>query len=103
MKFKKVANPSTVEDASSTATVAKDKKEKEKTPPVGNYWRIVSFGTAKEHLFLFFAFIFAVGSGIPLPLMNIVFGHLATDFTGYFIPGSGVSEGEFKSSVDKNA
>lgn len=34
--------------------------------------------------------------------MNIVFGHLAADFNGYFLPNTDVTEGEFKSSVSRN-
>lgn len=35
--------------------------------------------------------------------MNIVFGRLVGDFNGYFLPDSGVTKSEFKSSVNKNA
>ena len=33
--------------------------------------------------------------------MNIVFGNLVGEFNGYFTPGSSVTEGEFKSSVNQ--
>lgn len=35
--------------------------------------------------------------------MNIIFGNLAGDFNNYFIPGGGVSESRFKSSINRNA
>ncbi|OQE91237.1 hypothetical protein PENNAL_c0010G10196 [Penicillium nalgiovense] len=47
--------------------------------------------------------ICAMGSGIALPLMNIVFGQLVGTFNEYFIPGSGITEQSFKSSVNQNS
>jgi hypothetical protein len=37
-----------------------------------------------------------------LPLMNIVFGNLAGEFNGYFVPGTETSEQAFKASVNRN-
>jgi hypothetical protein len=37
----------------------------------------------------------------PLPLMNIVFGSLVGEFNGYFMPGTTVTEAQFKASVNK--
>lgn len=37
----------------------------------------------------------------PLPLMNIIFGNLVGEFQGYFMPGTQVTEGEFKASVNR--
>jgi ATP-binding cassette subfamily B (MDR/TAP) protein 1 len=34
--------------------------------------------------------------------MNIVFGQLVGTFNEYFIPGPGITEGSFKSSVNQN-
>ena len=33
--------------------------------------------------------------------MNIVFGKMVGEFNGYFIPGTSVTEAQFKSSVSK--
>jgi hypothetical protein len=38
-----------------------------------------------------------------LPLMNVVFGSLVGEFVGYFTPGSGSTEEQFKHAVDTNA
>lgn len=38
-----------------------------------------------------------------LPLMSIVFGDITKDFSEYFVPGSGVTETEFKAAVNKNS
>ncbi|OQD78772.1 hypothetical protein PENANT_c082G01455 [Penicillium antarcticum] len=44
-----------------------------------------------------------MASGIALPLMNIVFGQLVGNFNEYFIPGSGITEQSFKSSVNQDS
>ena len=49
------------------------------------------------------ATITSAGAGAALPLMNIIFGKLVGDFNNYFIPGSGVTEAEFRSSVNQNS
>ena len=49
------------------------------------------------------ATIFSAGAGAALPLMNVVFGRLVGTFNNYFIPGSGVTEAEFRSSVNQNS
>jgi ABC-type multidrug transport system fused ATPase/permease subunit len=49
------------------------------------------------------ATIASAGAGAALPLMNIIFGRLVGSFNNYFIPGSGVSEAEFRSSVNQNS
>jgi ATP-binding cassette subfamily B (MDR/TAP) protein 1 len=38
-----------------------------------------------------------------MPLMNIVFGNIVGGFNGYFTPGNGPSEDEFRTSIDYNA
>jgi ATP-binding cassette, subfamily B (MDR/TAP), member 1 len=97
-KFRK--HESTAEKSKS----AKEKeKEEEKAAPVSNYWRILSFGTKLNHCILLLALVTAAASGTALPLMNIFFGRLVGAFNGYFIPGSGVTKSEFKSSVNRNA
>lgn len=35
--------------------------------------------------------------------MNIIFGDITKDFSEYFLPGSGVTESEFKAAVSKNS
>ena len=78
-------------------------KEKQKKVPISNYWRVLSFGDRNDHLVLLLALGSALGSGVALPLMNIVFGRLVSSFNNYFIPGSGVTEQEFKHTVSRNA
>jgi ATP-binding cassette subfamily B (MDR/TAP) protein 1 len=49
------------------------------------------------------ATISSVGAGAALPMMNIVFGRIVGSFTGYYTVGSGVTEKQFRVSVDRNA
>lgn len=44
----------------------------------------------------------ADGQKQALPLMNIVFGNLAGDFTKYFTPGNHVTEDQFKASINRS-
>lgn len=92
-----------VDKPKSSTNEAEGKKEKVKGPAMTNYWRILSFGTKIEHGLLLVALACSAASGVALPLMNIVFGSLVGDFNGYFIPGSGVTENQFKASVARNA
>ncbi|KAE8154540.1 putative ABC multidrug transporter [Aspergillus avenaceus] len=73
----------------------------EQTASLGNYFRVLSYTTGKDRLVLAVALISAIGSGVPLPLMNIVFGSLVGEFNGYFTPGSNVTQADFKSSVNR--
>ena len=77
--------------------------EKIKKAPISNFWRILSFGDRADHLVLLVALAAALASGIELPLSNIIFGRLVGKFNEYFIPGTAVTERQFKHSVSQNA
>ncbi|KAJ9644841.1 hypothetical protein H2204_001303 [Knufia peltigerae] len=96
----KAATDKAVEE---TTITVKDDEQQEEKPQVGNYWRILSHRTSTDSTALLIGIFCAVASGTALPLMNIVFGRLVGDFNGYFLPDSGVTKSEFKSSVNKNA
>ncbi|PYH97178.1 putative ABC multidrug transporter [Aspergillus ellipticus CBS 707.79] len=69
-----------------------------------NYLRILSYGARNGGLVaIILGLLCAMGSGIALPLMNIVFGKLVGTFNQYFIPGTGVSEQAFKSTVNQDS
>ena len=72
-------------------------------PPVSNYWRILAHSNAHERLLLVIALSASVGSGVPLPLMNIIFGRLVGNFNGYFAENSTTTEAEFRHSVASNS
>lgn len=45
----------------------------------------------------------AMMSGSTLPLMNVVFGALVGDFTGYFLPNTTVTQAQFQAALNRNA
>ena len=44
----------------------------------------------------------AIGAGIAMPLMFVVFGRLVGNFANYFTPGSGVTRAQFMHQVRQN-
>ncbi|PYI09402.1 lipid A export ATP-binding/permease protein msbA [Aspergillus sclerotiicarbonarius CBS 121057] len=73
----------------------------EQAASLGDYFRVLSYTRGKDRVILAIALLCAIGSGVPLPLMNIVFGSLVGAFNGYFSEGTSVTETEFKSSVSR--
>ncbi|KAJ6043575.1 hypothetical protein N7460_004930 [Penicillium canescens] len=87
----------------SNLRIDKEDKESASSPSFANYLRIVSYGARNGRVFLvILGLICAMGSGVALPLMNIVFGKLVGDFNQYFIPGAAPSEQTFKSSINQS-
>ncbi|KAJ5472359.1 hypothetical protein N7530_006360 [Penicillium desertorum] len=83
---------------------SESKDETAKSASLGSYARILSYGASHGGIYIMIlGLICAMASGIALPLMNIVFGQLVGTFNEYFIPGSGITEGSFKSSVNQNS
>ncbi|KAF5857815.1 hypothetical protein ETB97_005224 [Aspergillus alliaceus] len=87
------------------ATAMKDESEKMAEPQqaasLGNYFRVLSYTNGKDRIILAMALLCSIGSGVPLPLMNIVFGSMVGEFNGYFTPNTAVTEAQFKSTVSK--
>jgi hypothetical protein len=44
----------------------------------------------------------ALGAGIAMPLMFLVFGRLVGDFTNYFTPGSTITMEKFMNGINQN-
>jgi ATP-binding cassette subfamily B (MDR/TAP) protein 1 len=44
----------------------------------------------------------AIGAGIAMPLMFVVFGRLVGNFSSYFAPGTTVTQAEFMHQVRQN-
>ncbi|KAK2831910.1 hypothetical protein FQN49_007047 [Arthroderma sp. PD_2] len=80
----------------------KDKEEEEEKAPFTNLWRIFSYGSKLDLTLMGLAFFCSAGAGVALPLMNIVFGALVTDFNDFFLPNTTVTRDQFRSSVNKN-
>jgi ATP-binding cassette subfamily B (MDR/TAP) protein 1 len=60
-----------------------------------DYIRIFTYSTWTDRVLLGIAFFSQIAIGCTLPLMNIVFGHLATHFSAYFTPGSTITKAQF--------
>ncbi|KAJ4289186.1 hypothetical protein N0V90_011528 [Kalmusia sp. IMI 367209] len=63
----------------------------------GNYFRVYTYGTKLDALLLVLCVLASIGSGIAMPLMNIVFGQLVGHFADYFLPDTTVTKQEFQS------
>ncbi|KAJ6092221.1 hypothetical protein N7467_004190 [Penicillium canescens] len=73
----------------------------EQSTSLKDYFRILSYTTTKDRMVLAVALICSVGSGVPLPIMNIIFGGLVGEFSSYFTPGTSTTEAQFKASVSR--
>ncbi|RAL01225.1 ABC transporter ATP-binding protein [Aspergillus ibericus CBS 121593] len=72
--------------------------------PGKSYLRILSYGARNGGIVaIILGLICAMGSGVALPLMNIVFGRLVGGFNEYFMPGTNVSEQTFKATVNQDS
>lgn len=65
------------------------KDELRSTNPVFPLQRVLKFGDGLDTLMMLICSISAVGAGIAMPLMFLVFGKLVGNFTSYFTPGAG--------------
>jgi hypothetical protein len=65
--------------------------------------RILKFGDGLDWAMIGICTVTALGAGIAMPLMFLVFGRLVGNFTEYFVPFSKMSKAEFMSIVNKNA
>ncbi|KAF1850722.1 P-loop containing nucleoside triphosphate hydrolase protein [Cucurbitaria berberidis CBS 394.84] len=68
-----------------------------------NYFRVLSYGTKFDFFLMGLCCLTSIGSGIAMPLMNIVFGQLVGNFTGYFLPGNTVTKHEFQAEINRLA
>ncbi|KAF1913018.1 P-loop containing nucleoside triphosphate hydrolase protein [Ampelomyces quisqualis] len=68
-----------------------------------NYFRVFTYGTKFDFFLILLCCLTSIGSGITMPLMNIVFGQLVGTFTDYFIPGTTVTQGEFQAEINRLA
>ncbi|KAF2502517.1 P-loop containing nucleoside triphosphate hydrolase protein [Lophium mytilinum] len=80
----------------------KDGEDEKAKASLKNFFRVLTYGTTLDWVLMGLSLLTSIGSGIAMPLMNIVFGQLTGTFTGYFIPGSTVTKAEFQSNINKN-
>jgi ATP-binding cassette, subfamily B (MDR/TAP), member 1 len=84
--------------------------EPEPKPGPSNFLRILSYASPIDRLFMGIGCIAAIGAGVTLPLMNVVFGGLVGNFNSFSVSNDGISQGDlstvqsaFTANVDRNA
>ncbi|KAM0324056.1 hypothetical protein ACHAQA_008244 [Verticillium albo-atrum] len=93
------------EAGAAPAAAAEETQPKPKIDPkhwitIFNFVRVLSYATAWDRLVLFVSVLAAIGSGLTMPLMNILFGQLVGVFTGFFKQGTDETEQEFLDAVN---
>ncbi|KAI5920279.1 P-loop containing nucleoside triphosphate hydrolase protein [Camillea tinctor] len=79
------STPKTTKSEAATPTPLNDPNKK---PPklakykksLTNFWRVFTYSTWRDRLFLFISFIAAIGAGVAFPVMTIIFGRLIGSF-----------------------
>ncbi|KAI0175754.1 P-loop containing nucleoside triphosphate hydrolase protein [Hypoxylon sp. FL1284] len=92
------------------ATTAEEEKARrdaklrpEREAKFGDYIRVFSYAKFWDLVLMAAALLAAAGSGVTLPLMNVVFGALVGDFSDYFLPVPTITEAEFRTSLNRNS
>ncbi|KAL4787136.1 P-loop containing nucleoside triphosphate hydrolase protein [Aspergillus varians] len=84
--------------------VSPEKEEPAKGPSLASYIRILSYGgRGGGSVAIVLGLFCAMGSGVALPLMNIVFGNQVGTFNEYSTPGSTLEVSSFKSTINRNS
>jgi ATP-binding cassette subfamily B (MDR/TAP) protein 1 len=63
---------------------------------------VLKYGDGLDKLMMLICSISAVGAGIAMPLMFLVFGKLVGNFTGYFTPGAAGTAGTQRTPMTTN-
>jgi ABC-type multidrug transport system fused ATPase/permease subunit len=85
--------PSKIEDPDEQQFDYSSKAENRST--WSDYMRIFTYSTLTDRILLGIAFFAEIATGCTLPLMNIIFGHLATHFSAYFTFDSTTTKEQF--------
>jgi ABC-type multidrug transport system fused ATPase/permease subunit len=86
-------SPSKIEDPDEQQVDYSTKAENRST--WSDYMRIFTYSALTDRILLGIAFFAEIATGCTLPLMNIVFGYLATHFSAYFTFGSTTTKEQF--------
>ncbi|TQN66296.1 ABC transporter BEA3 [Colletotrichum shisoi] len=73
----------------------------EREPAFRDYVRVFSYATKWDMVIYVFASVASIGAGTTLPLMNIVLGSLAGQFTDYFMDPPRMTRAEFEALLDR--
>ncbi|KAJ0119334.1 hypothetical protein J7T55_013572 [Diaporthe amygdali] len=72
-------------------------------PTMADYFRVFSYATKWDFCMYAMACFASIAGGATLPFMNIIFGQLVKQFTGYFGDSSGITPDTFGSVLDRQA
>ncbi|KUI66519.1 ABC transporter B family member 2 [Cytospora mali] len=62
------------------------KTEHEREASWGDYFRVFTYAKRWDYFLMVMAAVAALGSGVTMPLMNVIFGRLVGGFTTYGDP-----------------
>ncbi|KAK1989151.1 P-loop containing nucleoside triphosphate hydrolase protein [Colletotrichum cereale] len=79
------------------------RKRPEREPGLKDFIRIFSYATKWDIVIYILASVASIGAGTTMPLMNIVFGSLAGQFTNYFMDPPRMTKPEFEDVLDQLA
>ncbi|WYZ41785.1 hypothetical protein EsH8_V_000680 [Colletotrichum jinshuiense] len=68
---------------------------------IRNFFRILSYGSLLDKFIIAGSSLGAIGAGLTMPVMNIVFGQLVGTFTGFFSQGSSETQADFVRAVNQ--
>ncbi|KAI0873469.1 multidrug resistance protein [Hypoxylon argillaceum] len=94
-----VADPTTKEEQAEQDAKLRPERE----AAFGDYLRVFKYARGWDLPLLAVAAVAAAGSGVTLPLVNIIFGRLVSDFNGYFLDPPTTTRGEFQALLNRNA
>jgi ATP-binding cassette subfamily B (MDR/TAP) protein 1 len=80
-----------------------DSPQPERSPKFSDYLRVFSYATKWDFCIYAVASLASIGAGATLPLMNIIFGQLANQFTEYFRDTSTVPQDAFEGLLNQQA
>ncbi|KAK8055144.1 P-loop containing nucleoside triphosphate hydrolase protein [Apiospora rasikravindrae] len=65
--------------------------------------RIFTYARKWDYPLMVMGALAAIGTGVTMPLMNVIFGRLVGSFNSYFTPGAAQPQSEFEKTVNKQA
>ncbi|KAI5240469.1 ABC transporter [Aureobasidium subglaciale] len=74
-----------------------------RTPKISDYLRVFTYATKWDFCVYTFASLASLGAGITLPLMNVVFGQLAGQFTDYYGGSTAMTRDDFDRILNRQA
>ncbi|KAI1131740.1 multidrug resistance protein [Nemania abortiva] len=97
--------PPTVADAITKEEEADQdaKLRPEREAAFGDYIRVFKYARGWDLPLLAIAAVAAAGSGVTLPLVNIIFGRLVNNFNGYFLDPPTTTRGQFQAQLNLNS